>query len=85
MSELNTKKQTQNLCKYSSEVKKVKMFWMVSRKSTIQTFLEDDLGWKTNFDGRQAWVKDDCGWNTTLDGREPWMNDDHGWKTTLDG
>ena len=41
--------------------------------------MEDDLQWKTTFDGRQPLIEDSFG------GRQPWMEDDHRWKTTFDG
>ena len=31
--------------------------------------MEDDLQWKTTFDGRQPSIKDDLQWKTTHDGR----------------
>jgi len=61
--------------------------------------MEDDLWWKTTFDGRpplmedDLWWKDgrrplmedDLWWKTTFDGRQPLMEDDFWWKTTFDG
>ena len=34
--------------------------------------MEDDLHWKTTFDGRQPLMKDNLWWKTTFDGRQPY-------------
>ena len=41
--------------------------------------MEDNLRWKTTFDGN------DLRWKMTFDGRRPLMEDDFRWKTTFDG
>ena len=33
--------------------------------------MEDDLWWRTTFDGRRPCMKGNLGWKTTLDGRQP--------------
>ena len=33
--------------------------------------MEDDLQWKTTFDGRQPSMEDDLQWKTTFNGRQP--------------
>ena len=38
--------------------------------------MEDDLPWKTNFDGRQPSMEDNLQWKTTFNGRQPFF-----WKT----
>ena len=58
--------------------------------------MEDNLQWKTTFDGtqpltedildgRRPWMEDDLGWKTTFDVRRPSMEDKLKWKRTLDG
>ena len=57
--------------------------------------MEDDLRWKTTFDGRQPSMEDNLRFKMTFDGRGPSMEDDIGrrpsmeddlrWKTTFDG
>ena len=50
--------------------------------------MEDDLWWKTTFDGRRPWMKEDHWWKTTFEGRWPQREDDfYGRrpKTTFDG
>ena len=46
---------------------------------------EEDLRWKTPFDGRRPLMEDTIGWKTTLDERHPWMEDDVLLKMTFDG
>ena len=48
------------------------------------TSIEDDLRWKTTFDGRWPSMEDDLRWKTTFDGRRPAMEDDLRWKMTFD-
>ena len=45
---------------------------------------EEDLQWKTTFDGRRPSMEDDLQWKTTSDGRCPLMEDDLWQKTTFD-
>ena len=54
--------------------------------------MEDDLWWKTTFDGRRPSMEDDLWWKMTFDGRQPltsfdWrhplMEDTLWWKTTM--
>ena len=47
--------------------------------------MEDDLQWKTTFDGRQPLMEDDLQWKTTFNGRQPSMEDELRWKTTIHG
>ena len=47
--------------------------------------MEDNLWWKTTFDGRQPLMEDDLWWKTTFDWRRPLMKDDRWLKTTFDG
>ena len=47
--------------------------------------MEENLWWKTTFDGRQPLIEDDFQWKTTFDERWPLMEDDLWWKTTFDG
>ena len=47
--------------------------------------MEDDLQWKTTFDGRQLSMEDDLRLKMTFDGRQPLMEDNLRWKTTFDG
>ena len=47
--------------------------------------MEDNLPWKTTFDGRQPLIEDNLRWKTTLDGRRPSMEDNLWWKTTFYG
>ena len=47
--------------------------------------MENDIRWKTTFDGRQPSMKDDHRWKTTFDGGWPLMEDDLRWKTNFDG
>ena len=47
--------------------------------------MEDDLRWKTTFDGRRPSMEDNLWWKTNFDGRRPSMKDDLRWKTTFDG
>ena len=45
--------------------------------------MEDNLRWKTTFDGRRPLMEDGLQWKTTFDGRRPSMEDDLRWKTTF--
>ena len=45
-------------------------------KYVINSFVEDDLHWKTTFDARQPLMEDTLWWKTTFDGRQPLMEDD---------
>ena len=47
--------------------------------------MEDDLWWKTTFDGRRPSMEDNLRWKMTFDGRWSSMEDDLWWKTTFDG
>ena len=47
--------------------------------------LEDDLGWRTTFSGRQPLVEDNLGWKMTFGGRRPLVEDVLQWKTAFDG
>ena len=47
--------------------------------------MEDDIQWKTTFNGRRLLMEDDLRWKTTFNGRRPLMGDDLWWKTTFDG
>ena len=47
--------------------------------------MEDDLWWKTTYDGRRLMMEDDLWWKMTYDGRRLMMEDDLWWKTTSDG
>ena len=47
--------------------------------------MEDNLWWKTAFDGRQPLMEYNLWWETILDGRQPLMEDNIWWKTTFDG
>ena len=38
--------------------------------------MEDDLGWKTTFDGRETSMEDALRWKTTLYGRQLLMEDE---------
>ena len=46
--------------------------------------MEDNLRWKTSFDGRRPSMEDDLWWKTTFDGRWPLMEDNLWLKTTFD-
>ena len=57
--------------------------------------MEDDLWWKTTFDGRRPlteeafygrWplMEDNLWWMLTFDGRQPFMEDDLWWKTNFE-
>ena len=37
--------------------------------------MEDDLRWKTTFEGRQPSIEDDLPWKMTFDGKEPLVGD----------
>ena len=43
--------------------------------------MEDNLQWKTNFDGRQPLMEDTLRWKTTFGGRQPSLESEKG----LDG
>ena len=52
--------------------------------------MDEDLQWKTTFDGGHPLMEDNLRWKTTFDTRQPMMDDDLWWKTnwwkmTLDG
>ena len=47
--------------------------------------MEDDLQWKTTFNGRQPSMEDDLRWKMTFSGRRPSMEDNLRWKTTFGG
>ena len=47
--------------------------------------MEEDLQWKTTFDGRRPSMEDDLQWKITFDGRRPLIEDDHWRKTTFEG
>ena len=47
--------------------------------------MEDDLRWKTAFDGRRPLMEDDLGWKMSFDERQPLMEDKLWRKTTFDG
>ena len=47
--------------------------------------MDEDLQWKTTFDGRPPLMKDNLRWKMTFDGRRPSMEDNLRWKTTFDG
>jgi len=47
--------------------------------------MEDNLWWKTTYDGRRLMMEDDLWWKTTYHGRWLKMEDDLWWKTTYDG
>ena len=47
--------------------------------------MEDNIYWKTTFDGRQPSMEDDLQWKRTFDGRQPSIEDGLQWKTTFDG
>ena len=47
--------------------------------------MEDDLRWKTIFDGRRSLMEEDLRWKTTFDERRPLMEDELRWKTTFGG
>ena len=47
--------------------------------------MEDDLWWKTTFDGRRTLMEDDLWWKMIFDGRQPLMEDNLWWKTVFDG
>ena len=51
-----------------------------------QPLMEENLGWKTNFDGRRPWMADggQAWMEGNFCGRLPWKEDDLEWKTTLD-
>ena len=49
------------------------------------TLTEDDISWKTTFDGRQPLMKDHLWWRKTISGRQPLTKDNLWWKTTFDG
>ena len=57
------------------------MAWEHSRSffKTYDTTMEDNLWYKTTFDGRQPW------WKATFDGRQPLIENNLWWKTTFDG
>ena len=39
--------------------------------------MEDDLWWKTTYDGRRLMIEDDLWWKTTYDGRRLMMKEDN--------
>ena len=45
--------------------------------------MEDDLQWKTNFNGRRLSMEDKLQWEMTFGGRRPSAEDDIQWKTTF--
>ena len=47
--------------------------------------MEDDLRWRTTFDGKRPFIEDDLRWKTVFDGKRPSMEDDLLWKTTFHG
>ena len=47
--------------------------------------IEDDILWKTTFDGRQPSVEDNLRWKTTFGGRQPSVKDNLWWKMTFGG
>ena len=47
--------------------------------------MEDNLWWRTTFDGRRPLTEDDLWRKTTFDGRWPLMEDDLWRKTSFDG
>ena len=47
--------------------------------------MEDDLRWRTTFDGRRSLMEYNLRWKTTFDGRRPSMEDDQWWRKTNDG
>ena len=47
--------------------------------------MEEDLRWKTTFEGWQPLMEDHLLWKTTCNGRWPSMEDGLWWKTTFDG
>ena len=63
--------------------------------ATLEPLIEDDLWWKTVYEGRQPLmedylygrrplIEDNLWWKTTFNGRQPLMEDDLWWKTTFD-
>ena len=46
---------------------------------------EDDLWWKTTFDGRRPSMEGNLRWKKTFDGRWPSIKENLRWKTTFDG
>ena len=50
-----------------------------------QILMEDNLRWKTTFNGRRPSMEDDLQWKTTFNGRRPSMEDDFQWKPPLNG
>ena len=47
--------------------------------------MEDNLRWKTTFNGRQTSMEDNLEWKMTLHGRQPSMEDNLWWQSTFDG
>ena len=50
----------------------------------MEADLEDDIWWKTTFDGRRHLMEDDLWWKTIFDGRRPLTEDDFWRKTTFE-
>ena len=46
--------------------------------------MEDDLWWKTTFDGGRPLLEDDLWWKMTFDGRQLFMEGNLLWKTILE-
>ena len=46
---------------------------------------EDDIRWKTTYDGRRLMMEDNLWWKTTYDGRRFMVEDDLWWKTSYEG
>ena len=46
--------------------------------------MEDDLRWKTIFDGRQPSMEGNLRWKTTFYGRQPTIEDNLRWKMPFD-
>ena len=53
-----------------------------SMEDNRQPLMEDDLHWKTTFDGRRTSIEDDLRWKTTFEGRQILMEDYLHWKKT---